>query len=139
MRYKFRAKYSESDEYTVYRYYHYTPRQLGIRGFLATVCTAIAVFILFPFPDEIVVIPAIAAGLQHSFHIAEFNDAISYAYGVYKLIGFIFLGLALLFGAQYLRDALLAKVKHVKDAQQKVNRYAREGHRTLKRKLSRKR
>jgi hypothetical protein len=137
MRYKFKTKYSESDEYTVYRYYHYTPRQLGIRGFLATVCAAIAIFILVPFPDEIVVIPAIAKALQHAFQL-EFNSAIGYAYGVYKAIGLIFLGLALLFGAQYLRDALLAKVKHVKDTERKVRHYVQNGHSTLKH-LARKR
>jgi len=138
MRYNFRAKYSESDEYTVYRYYHYTPRQLGLRGFLATVCTAIAIFILVPFPDEIVVIPAIAKALQHLFHIAEFNSAVGYAYGIYKSIGLVFLGLALLFGAQYLRDALLAKIRHVKDTQRKVQHYVQNSHSTLKH-LARKR
>ena len=139
MRYKFRAKYSESDEYAVYRYYHYTPRQLGLRGFLATVCAAIAMFILLPFPDEVVVIPAIAAGIQCSFHVAEFNTAIAYAYGLYKAVGLIFLGLAFLFGAQYLRDALFARIKNVKDTQKKVQYYAEKGHKTIKRKLSRKR
>ena len=139
MRYKFKAKYSESDEYTVYRYYHYTPRQLGIKGFLATVCAAIAVFILLPFPDEIIVIPAIAAGLQYAFQLAEFSAALAYSYMVYKVIGFIFLGLAFLFGMQYMRDALFAKMKQVKDAQQRVQHYAEKSHKTIKKKLARKR
>ena len=139
MRYKFKAKYSESDEYTVYRYYHYTPRQLGIRGFLATVCAAIAIFILVPLPDDIFIIPAIAKGVQHIFSIADFHSAVVYAWASYMALGLFFLSLALLFGVQYLRDALLAKMKYVKDAQQKVNHYARESHRTLKKKLARKR
>jgi hypothetical protein len=136
MRYK--TKYSESEEFTVYRYFHYTPRQLGIRGFLATTCAAITIFLLIPLPDEIIVIPAIAKALQHAFQL-EFNSAIGYAYGIYKSIGLVFLCLALLFGAQYLRDALLAKVKYVKDTHHKVQNYVQNGHSTLKETLARKR
>ncbi len=131
MRYKFRAKYSESDEYTIYRYYHYTPRQLGLRGFLATACAAIALFLLIPLPDELFVIPPMAAAFQTFLHV-EFHMATIYAYATYKAIGLIFLGLTLLFGVQYLRDALFAKIKHVKDAHKKMQHYAEEGHKTIK-------
>lgn len=157
MRYNYKVRYSEDEDIIVYRKFHYTPRQLGIRGFLATVFTALAIFILVPLPDDIFIIPAIAKGVQHLFNIVDFHSALVYSYAFYMALGLLFLSLALIFGAQYLRDAFFAKMKHVKDArkkmqyyaeeghrtmkdaQQKVNHYAREGHRTLKRKLSRKR
>ena len=138
MQYKFKTKYSESEEYTVYRYFHYTPRQLGIRGFLATVCAAITIFVLFPFPDELFVIPALAKALQPVLNL-EFDTAVVYAYGLYKIIGLIFLGLALVFGAQYLRDAFLAKMKYMKETPKKVQDYVQNGHSNLKKKLARKR
>ncbi|MFN7088809.1 MAG: hypothetical protein ACK4NX_03285, partial [Candidatus Paceibacteria bacterium] len=111
MRYK--TKYSESEEFAVYRFFHYTPRQLGIRGFLATTCAAITVFLLTPLPDEIFIIPALAKALQHLFSM-EFDTATLYAYGIYKSIGILFLLLTLLFGAQYLRDAIIAKTKDIR-------------------------
>ena len=138
MRYKFKTKYSESEEYTVYRYFHYTPRQLGIRGFLATVCAAIAIFLLLPLPDELFVIPPLAAIFQFIMEIG-YNAAAVYAYLAYKGIGLAFLGLALLFGAQYVRDALLAKARYVKDTHTKVKSYVKNGRRTLQKKLARKR
>jgi len=138
MRYKFKTKYSESEEYTIYRYFHYTPRQLGIRGFLATVCAAITIFILFPFPDEFFVIPIMAKSLQPFLHLG-FDAAVVYAYGLYKAIGMVFLAFALLFGAQYMRDALLAKARYVKDTHTKVKSYVKNSHRTLQKKLARKR
>jgi flagellar biosynthesis protein FlhB len=117
MRYK--IKYSESDEFVVYRYFHYTPRQLGVRGFLATVCAAITVFLLIPLPDEIIIIPAIAKALQ-CFTELEFKSAISYAYIIYKSTGICFLCLSLLFSGQYLRDALWAKIKYFKNIKRTI-------------------
>ena len=136
MRYK--TRYSDADGYTIYRYFHYTPRQLGVRGFLATTCAAVTFFILIPLPDELFVIPAIAKSLQFMFPM-DFDAATVYAYGVYKGAGLLFLGMTVLFGTQYLRDALLAKIKHVKAAQEKVQSYVQSGHRNLQQKLARKR
>ena len=112
MRYKFRAKYSEDEDYVVYRKFHYTPRQLGIRGFLATTFAAIAVFLLIPLPDELIVIPPIAAAIQHLTSI-ETANATFYAYALYKSIGLIFLALAFILGAEYVRDALFSKARRI--------------------------
>jgi len=136
MRYK--TTYSESGGYTVYRYFHYTPRQLGIRGFLATTCAAIAFFCLVPLPDDVFIYPAIAKALQHISPM-EFKQATFYAIVIYNGIGVFFLGMSCLFGTQYLRDALLAKTRHIKETQQKMQEYVQNGHKTLQQRLARKR
>ncbi|MEM2874160.1 MAG: hypothetical protein QW063_01785 [Candidatus Nanoarchaeia archaeon] len=129
MRYK--TKYSESEEFTVYRYFHYTPKQLGVRGFLATICAAITVFLLTPLPDEIFIIPVLAKAWQYVLQL-ELDTAILYAYGTYKGTGILFLLLTLLFGAQYLRDAIIAKTKAIKEMRNKLNGHLKEVHKAVK-------
>jgi hypothetical protein len=136
MRYK--TRYSESGEYTIYRYFHYTPRQLGIRGFLATTCAAIAFFCLVPLPDDVIIYPAIAKALQHIAPM-EFKQATFYAIVLFNGIGVFFLCMTCLFGTQYLRDALLAKARMMKDAQKKMQTYVQNGHKNMQQRLARKR
>ena len=136
MRYK--TKYSESEEFTVYRYFHYTPRQLGVRAFLATTCAAIAFFMLVPLPDDVIIFPAIAKAIQHISPM-EFKQATFYAIVIYNGIGVCFLGASCLFGTQYLRDAVLAKKKMIQDTHKKMQTYVQNGHKTLQETLTRKR
>jgi hypothetical protein len=136
MRYK--TKHSESGEYTIYRYFHYTPSQLGIRGFLTTTCAAIAFFILIPSADDILLLPVIAKALQHVSPM-EFNKATFYAIVTYNGIGVFFLGMTCIFGAQYVRDAILAKMKAAKETHKKMQVCVQNGHKNLQQRLARKR
>ncbi len=120
MRYKFRTKYSESDEYTIYRHYHYTPRQLGIRGFLATVCAAIGICILLPSPDELVVIPPLVAVIRHLVTV-DLAMATVYAYSIYTMVGLILLAAAFILGAEYVRDALFSEAKNMRKNGKKLH------------------
>lgn len=124
MRYKFKTRYSEDEDVIVYRKFHYTPRQLGIRGFLSTTFAAIALFMLVPLPDELIVIPPIAAALQHLAEM-EAAKATFYAYALYKSIGLIFLTLAFILGAEYVRDALFSRAR-------KIHRDGKELHSKIK-------
>jgi type II secretory pathway component PulF len=111
---KYRAKYSESEEFIVYHKFRYNSVQRGIKGFLATTFAAISIGLLTPLPDEIFVIPAIAKFFQGVMPHLELNTATLYAYGAYKGIGLLFLILTMIFGVQYLRDAFAKKKRHIK-------------------------
>jgi len=108
MRYK--IKHGEADEFRVYRKFSYRPNSLGLRGFLATTFAAIAIFLLIPLPDEILVVPALAKGFQHLLQI-EFARAATYAYLFYKSIGIIFLILAVILGGSILLERFKKKVR----------------------------
>src|SRR3990172_13098300 len=124
---RFRVKYSESEEYIVYRKFHYSSRGHGIRGFLATTFSAVAIFLLMPLPDEIIVIPALAK-LVISLQPMEFSSAAIYAYGIYKGLGLLFLALALVFGVQYLKESFDKKVRHIKKAHKDIGRNVKNAH-----------
>ena len=125
MRYKTRN--SESKEYIVYRKFHYTPRQRGIRGFLATTFAAMAIFTLLPLPDELIVIPALSK-LVISLQPMELSSAAIYAYGIYKGLGILFLAIALIFGVEYVLDAFRSKVQHIKKAHKDLHRNVKAAH-----------
>jgi len=118
----YRAKYSESKEYVVYQKFRYSAKKQGIRGFLATTFAAISIGLLTPLPDEIFVIPAMAKGFQSFMPGLALDTAAAYSYVTYKGIGALFLILTLIFGVQYLRDAIREKQKHVKDLHDKAKR-----------------
>ena len=123
MRYK--TKHSETDRYIIYRKFHYTPRQLGIRGFLATFFASVAIFILIPLPDEFIIIPAFSK-LVMLFVDVNLKTAAIYAYVIYKVLGVLSLTTSIVFGAEYLRDAFFSKVRDVQKMQKELENNGKE-------------
>ncbi|MEM4713941.1 MAG: hypothetical protein QXQ79_00125 [Candidatus Nanoarchaeia archaeon] len=123
-KYKIKYKFKSPDggEYILYKYY--TPRQAGIRGFLATFCAAVSVALLTPLPDEFITVPA-AAKLVQYFIDADYETSLVYGYFLYKGIGILFLVLASIFGMQYLRAAWAKKLADVDFTFKKIKRTLR--------------
>gem|GEM_PF-3372411 len=111
-KFKFKIKHYDDKNLIVYRKFYYTPRQAGLRGFLATLFAAVALFFLIPAPDDVLEVSAISKVLNHFFGI-QGKEAFIYAYIIDEGVGVIFLCLSLLFGYEYVREVWARKKREL--------------------------
>lgn len=120
MRYK--TPHSSDSDYVVYRKFTYNPRSHGLKGVLATIFTALAIFILLPLPDDLIIVPAIAKAISH-FSGLPFIKAATYGYLAFESLGVLFLVVAVILGGSFILESIKANVKEKsKNIGEKVKR-----------------
>ena len=105
---KFKIEHSDTDEFKVYRKFHYSTNpllKLGIKGFSAVVLLAIGSYFVLPTPDEILTMPVLAKVFSKFFQVS-FSKGLVYAFLAYKAIGVILIICAAILGGKYIQDRI---------------------------------